>query len=99
MTEFFSSGQVADVVLAVMIIEGILLTLAYKRNGRGISPTILWCGLAAGIGLVLALRAALTGASWHWIAAALSASFVAHICDVWLRWSASPRRQRVKIIQ
>jgi hypothetical protein len=36
-TEFFSSGQVADVVLAVMIIEGILLTLAYKRNGRGIS--------------------------------------------------------------
>ena len=37
---------------------------------------------APGACLLLALRAALTGAGWPWIAAALAASFPFHIADL-----------------
>jgi hypothetical protein len=86
MREFFSSGLVADVVLAFMFVEGLVLILAYRKTGKGIAPLNLFFGLAAGACLVLALRAAMTGAAWHWIAVALLASLAAHVVDIYRRW-------------
>jgi hypothetical protein len=86
MQELFSSGRVADIVLAVMFVEGLVLMFAYKRTGKGIAPLNLFFGLAAGAGLVLALRAVLVGAAWPWIAAALLVSLAAHAIDLYLRW-------------
>ncbi len=85
MAEFFASGRVADLVLVVLALEALLLTLWHRRTGRGLAPAAV-LGLALpGVALVLALRAALVGAGWRWVAMALTAAFAAHLLDVWLR--------------
>lgn len=86
MADFFSSGLVAAFVFAFMLVEGIVIALIFERTGKGIAPLDLVCSLTAGAGLVLALFAALAGAEWYWIAAALVLSLVGHGCDVWRRW-------------
>lgn len=85
MEAFFASGRVADLVLLVLLLEAAALALWHHRTGRGLAPAAI-LGLAMpGVALVLALRAALVGAGWGWVAAALSAAFAAHLLDVWLR--------------
>ncbi|NGM21548.1 hypothetical protein G3576_16110 [Roseomonas stagni] len=85
MEAFFASGRVADLVLLVLLLEAAALALWHRRTGRGLAPAAI-LGLAMpGVALVLALRAALVGAGWGWVAAALSAAFAAHLLDVWLR--------------
>jgi hypothetical protein len=88
MAEFFSSGRVVDLVLAVMALE-VLALWAWHRSGRGIAPIDLWPNLAAGACLLLALRAALAGHSWMWVALALAASGMAHLIDLARRWPAA----------
>lgn len=85
MEAFFASGRVADLVLLVLLLEAAALALWHRRTARGLAPAAI-LGLAMpGVALVLALRAALVGAGWGWVAAALSAAFAAHLLDVWLR--------------
>jgi hypothetical protein len=87
MATLFTSGHIADVVLAVMLIEAVVLITVFNKNKRGIAPTRVIASLGAGVALVLALRAALTGAGWPWIALALSAALVAHLVDLYWRWT------------
>ncbi|WP_203071665.1 hypothetical protein [Falsiroseomonas ponticola] len=85
MDDFFASGRVADLVLLVLLLEAALLLAWHRRTGRGLAPAAI-LGLALpGVALVLALRAALVGAGWPWVAAALSAAFAAHLFDLRLR--------------
>jgi hypothetical protein len=42
--------------------------------------------LLAGLFLLLALRGALAGAGWRWIALALTAACLAHVTDLGYRW-------------
>jgi len=72
-----------------MVVEGVALTVFFWRTSEGIPPRSLFCSLVAGAGLVLALFAALTGAAWQWIAAALIFSLIGHVADVCLRWKAT----------
>lgn len=76
MQAFFESGHAADVVLVVLALEGIWL------NRKGWT----WARIAAALGpaifIVLAVRAALVGAPWYWIALALLASFPLHLIDL-----------------
>lgn len=64
-------------MLAVLVIEGAWLKLA-----RGWS----WMSIAGLIGpavfIVLALRAALVGAGWEWVAALLALSLPLHLMDL-----------------
>jgi len=82
MTQLMQSGTIADVVIAVMIAEGLLL-FALKSRFPGIRGLDVIAILAAGLFLVLALRATLTGAGWQWVAIFLTAAFVAHLLDLW----------------
>jgi MFS superfamily sulfate permease-like transporter len=77
----FQSGNIALVIIAVMLVEVMLLQRYIKRF-----PGML-AGLAAGACLVLALRAALLQQSWTIIAIFLALSFVFHILEIlqWLR--------------
>ena len=85
MEAFFASGRVADLVLLILLLEATALALWHRRTGRGLAPAAI-LGLALpGVALVLALRAALVGAGWPWVAAALTAAFAAHLLDLWLR--------------
>lgn len=95
MNHLFTSGLVADLILALMLVEGCFLVLYHRRTGRGLTTAEVLSGLLAGGGLVLAVRGALVGAEWHWLAAALLLSLVAHAVDFYQRFrrraSESPR--------
>lgn len=84
---FFASGHVANLILAVMAIECLALTILAKKTKRGMKTSRIVMSLSAGAALVLALRTALTGAGWQWMAAALTAAFVVHLVDLYWRWT------------
>jgi hypothetical protein len=85
MAEFFASGHAADLVLGVLLIEGLWL-----RLGRGWG----WGALAGLLGpaalIVLGLRAALVGAPWWMVALPLAASLPLHLMDLRKRLAATP---------
>ncbi len=69
-----------------MLIEGIALAAYHRRTGRGVAAGDMVGVLLAGAFLLLALRSAMTGASWVWTAVWLAAGFVAHLVDLGRRW-------------
>lgn len=85
MDELFSSGRVVDIALAALALEAAVLTVVYRRTGRGLSWPVLWPNLLAGAGLLLALRGALTGAHWRWVALALLVALGANLLDLRVR--------------
>lgn len=76
MEPYFASGHAADVILAVLAIEALVLS----RRGWGLADVAALL-LPAAV-LVLALRAALTDMAWPWIAAPLALAFPAHLWDL-----------------
>lgn len=78
----FSSGRVVDLLLVVIAAE--FVWLSWRCGARDLRTVMidLFFSLAPGACLLLALRAALTGAGWPWIAAFLAASFPVHILDL-----------------
>jgi hypothetical protein len=89
MQELFESGRGVDVALVVLAVEIFVLGWWRRATGRGPALVDLLANAAAGACLLLALRAALTGAGWAWVAAALCAALIAHLFDLVRRW---PRR-------
>lgn len=79
---FFASGRVVDLALGALVLEGLVLALHFRRTGRGIAWRRLWPNLLAGAALLLALRAALTGAPWWWVAAAMVVALAANLLDL-----------------
>jgi len=86
MADFFASGRAIDLVLTFMAVEAVLIFLHYRKSGRGIAPGPLLSLLVPGACLLLALRAALTGAEWSTPAVWLLAALVAHLADLRQRW-------------
>jgi hypothetical protein len=73
----FESGHAADLVLAVLLLEYLWLTLAKGRAAGEVAAILLPAAM-----MMLALRAALTGAAWPWIALPLAAAFPIHLLDL-----------------
>lgn len=86
MSAFFESGLAVDLVLVFVLIEALLIFWHYLRSGRGLAPGPLLSLLVPGACLLLALRAALTGADWSWLALWLIAALLAHLADLKQRW-------------
>ena len=86
MEALFGHGRIVDLILVLMVVEAIVLVAWRRRRGAGIAPFDLVVSLLAGAFLLLALRAALTGAAWPTIALWLAAALVAHIADLARRW-------------
>ena len=76
MQPFFTSGHAVDLVLAFMAAEAVALILM-KRPALTVVLTIL-----PGVAMMLALRAAITGAGWQWIAVWLTVSLPLHLADL-----------------
>jgi len=86
MIDLLQGAALVDLVIAFTLVEALGL-LAYRRaTGRGIAARLLLPNLAAGLCLLLALRAAVQHAGWPWIALALAAAGVAHLADLRMRW-------------
>jgi hypothetical protein len=88
MSELFSSGRVIDLILGFTAVEAIILILRHRRSGRRGMPRPLLLNLLSGGCLLLAVRGALCGAGWPWIALALAGSLLAHLADLRERWTA-----------
>ncbi len=73
----FASGHAAEIVLAVIAIEMGWLVMA---GGWRVADAAL--RLAPGALMLLALRAALGGLEWYWIALPLLMSFPVHLADL-----------------
>ena len=73
----FASGHAVDIVLAVIAIE-----LAWMVGVGGWRPVDAMLRLAPGAFMLLALRAALSGWDWYWIALPLMMSFPVHLADL-----------------
>ncbi len=80
--ELFSNGHAIDLILLFMAAEfAILGWRGRKRLGVGGAANLL-LALAPGACLLLAVRAALTGAGWMWVAAFLAISLPCHLADL-----------------
>jgi hypothetical protein len=77
METLFTSGHAVDLVLAVMAVEALILIFAMKRSMLTVLLTIL-----PGAAMMLALRAALTGAEWQIVAIWLTVSLPLHLADL-----------------
>ena len=94
MAEFFASGRAVDLILFLMGLEAIgLLVLWRMRADAAYRRVALLLILASGGCLLLAVRAALTGAPWAWVSLFLTASLVVHLVDLRLRWVADDRHR------
>jgi hypothetical protein len=81
----FESGRIAELILAAMVLEALVLCVfALRLRGR-LPLAGLLLNLAAGGCLLLALRAVLVAGGWMSVGAWLAAALVAHAADVALR--------------
>lgn len=82
MAALIESGRVADLILAIMVLEAaVLCALAMRRPAREPVAGLL-LNLGAGASLVLALRASITGADWAVVGAWLAVALLAHAGDL-----------------
>jgi hypothetical protein len=86
--ELFASARIVDFIVALMLIELAILAFVRSRRHRGIAAAELSVSLAAGIGLLLALRASLLRLSWQHVAMWLIVALIAHVLYLTLRWDA-----------
>lgn len=78
MAGLFASGRIVDAILLLTVLEGVGLLILRRAD--------LLATLLAGLALLAALRVALAGADWRWLALALLAALIAHLFDLARRW-------------
>jgi hypothetical protein len=92
MDALFASGRIVDAILVLVAAEALLL--AWLARSRGLARAPLLANLASGAALMLALRAALTGAVWPVVAGWMLAGLLAHLADLTLRLRAARTQRR-----
>jgi hypothetical protein len=73
----YASGHAVDIVLVIIAME--LAWLVRTRRWRATDAALR---LAPGVMMLIALRAALTGQAWYWVALPLLISFPLHLADL-----------------
>ncbi|KAA2238105.1 hypothetical protein F0L46_07455 [Salinarimonas soli] len=91
----FADGRIVDLVLLLVAAEAGALWLWRRRAARGPTWADLLPNLLAGAFLLLALRAALAGMPWIWIAAPLTGALLAHLADLARRFGAGGVERQV----
>ena len=97
MQSALASGLLIDLILGLVVLEALALAAWRQMSGRGLQTWDLIGNLAAGACLLLALRAALTGQGWTWIAFWLAASLPAHLFDLRRRLRAPTGEEKYSI--
>lgn len=85
MAAFIQSGMFATALLVAVAAEIVLASLYFRRRRQ---TTMMVCFIANGLAggaLILALRSALQGEAWPFVAIYLLAALLAHGADVVLR--------------
>jgi predicted small integral membrane protein len=87
MSGFFASGHVVDMIVVIMLAEAAWL-MTRRGAGKRFGLLDALCTFGPGMFILLALRAALTGMDWPWIALPLAVSFPLHLLDLARRRSS-----------
>jgi len=82
MRALYASGHVIDLVLVLVAVEFAVLAWRRRSPRPGAAAIDTALALAPGVCLLLALRAALTGAPWTHVAAWLAAALPVHVADL-----------------
>jgi hypothetical protein len=86
MSALFASGRIIDLILVLVVLEAVGLVVWHRRTGHGLAPGAMAATIGSGVALMLAVRAALVGAWWGWVALPLLAALMAHLVDLRGRW-------------
>ena len=89
MQSLVASGRIVDPILLLMGIECAGLVLLRVRTGRDPALRDILPMLLSGAFLLIAMRAALSGAGLPWIGASLLAALCAHLADLSRRWNTA----------
>ncbi len=89
MQQWVMSGGLIDTIIAITLLETAALLVYRRTTKRGLAPRDYLLNVISGLCLMLALRCALVGTSWHFMAAFLTAAGVAHVAD--LAWRLQQR--------
>lgn len=82
----WESGLWLDLAVAITALELLVLGCLHAFTRRGL-PLHAWAlNLVAGLLLMLALKATLAQAAWHWPALCVVLSGLVHSADLWRRW-------------
>ncbi len=87
MADLIANAYLIDWVLAAFVAEGLLLMGYRASTGKGLGYAAIAANLLSGGMIVLALRAAVSGARAELVAVCLLASLAAHIIDLRQRWN------------
>ena len=96
MTEFFASGRSIDLVLLLIGLEAIVLMVLWRMRRCPLPPLATLLILAPGTCLLLAARAALSGASWAWVSSLFLVALFIHLVDLRQRWQERTRHDSAK---
>lgn len=83
--ELFASGHMVDIILALMVVQGIAIIGLRKLGWAFITPRDYLFTALPGACLLLALRSALVDAHWTLTAGWLLAGLVTHLLELWQR--------------
>lgn len=86
MDSLFASGRIVDLILLAVVLQaaGLWAARRFASVGPGLGP-LVWT-LASGVGLMLAIRAGLTGAPWPVVGGFMLVGLVCHLADLRQRW-------------
>lgn len=87
MASWIASGHLVEAIILLTAGEWLGLTLYHWRTGHGPDAWSLGSILLPGVFLLIALRSALVGADWMWVAGALTLALFAHVADLARRWN------------
>lgn len=93
LTDALTSGRLVELIVLLMLLEAGVLLWLRRRSGGAVPPLGVLAMIAAGVCLMLALRAALVDAGVASIATWLGLALLAHAGDLAMRWQR-PRRGR-----
>lgn len=96
MNEFFTGAHAIDLVLFLIALEAIGLTLLWRKGRCPLPPRATLLILAPGSCLLVAARAALSGATWGWVSFFLLIALVIHLVDLRQRWQQWGRQESTK---
>lgn len=88
MGDLIESGHLVEMILGLTVLEWFGLSAYHRVTGRGVPPGDLAWYLLSGLLLLAALREALVGAWWGWIAACLTGALLAHLVELRRRWTS-----------
>jgi hypothetical protein len=84
--QLFANGRIVDLMIALLAVEAAAILIYRRWRGGGIAPAALLTNFGAGLSLMLALRAGLTGAGTQQLALCLAGALVFHVADLAVRW-------------